>query len=148
VRRGSRRGEDKGGLLFERFAGNATFLGAAPGSFKAWSVGLLAAVAVAAAMAQGAEASAGGWADSDGYVPVYSVCYSGTGAFAYYSYYSDGYGNVEGAVYVDDCLLADYGAGPYDRQSVIDHEMGHARGLPDSSDPNSYMYAYYTVTGT
>ena len=65
-----------------------------------------------------------------------------------YSYYSDGYGNVDGAVYVDDCLLADYGAGPHDRQRVIDHEMGHARGLPDSSDPSSYMYAYYTVTGT
>ena len=134
--------------LFERFAGSATFFGVALGPFRAWSMGLLAAVAVAAAMAQGAEASAGGWADSDGYVPVHSVCYSGTGAFAYYSWYSDRYGNVEGAVYVDDCLLADYGAGPYDRQRVIDHEMGHARGLPDSSDPASYMYAYYTVTDT
>ena len=68
--------------MFERFAGSATSFGAAPGSFKAWSVGLLAAVAVAAVMAQGVEASAGGWADSDGYVPVYSVCYSGTGACA------------------------------------------------------------------
>ena len=132
-----------------RFAGGATFFGAALGSFRVWSVGLLAAVAVAAVTAQGAEASsAGGWADSDGYVPVHSVCYSGTGALAYYSWYSDGYGNVVGTIYVDDCLLADYGAGPYDRQRVIDHEMGHARGLPDSSDPGSYMYAYYTVTGT
>jgi hypothetical protein len=134
--------------LFERFAVRVAPVGAAFGSTKAWLLALLAAVAVAAVMAQGAEASAGGWADSDGYVPVYSVCYSGTGALAYYSWYSDGYGNVEGAVYVDDCLLADYGAGPYDRQRVIDHEMGHARGLPDSSDPASYMYAYYTVTGT
>lgn len=134
--------------MFGRFAGSATYFGAALGSLKAWSVGLLAAVAVAAVMTQGAEASAGGWADSDGYVPVYSVCYSGTGYLAYYSWYSDGYGNVVGTVYVDDCLLADYGAGPYDRQRVIDHEMGHARGLPDSSDPASFMYAYYTVTGT
>ena len=131
-----------------RFGVGTASVRAALGSFRAWSVGLVAAVAVAAAMAQGAEASAGGWADSDGYVPVYSVCYSGTGAFAYYSWYSDGYGNVVGTIYVDDCLLADYGAGPYDRQRVIDHEMGHARGLPDSSDPASYMYAYYTVTGT
>ncbi len=132
-----------------RFAGSATLFGAALGLVTAWSVGLLAAAAVAAMVAQGAEASsAGGYADSDGHVPIYSVCYSGTGYLAYYSWYSDGYGNVDGAVYVDDCLLADYGAGPYDRQRVIDHEMGHAFGLPHSSDPNSYMYPYYTVTGT
>ena len=131
-----------------RFAGRAAPVGTVLGSVKAWSVGLLAVVAVAAVMAQGADASTGVLADSDGYVPVYGVCYSGTGAFAYYSWYSDGYGNVDGAVYVDDCLLADYGAGPYDRQRVIDHEMGHAWGLPHSSDPASYMYPYYTPTGT
>ena len=133
--------------MFKRFAGSAVSKDAARRSFKTWSVGLLAAMAVAAVLAQGAEASNGSWADSDGYVPVYSVCYSGTGAFAYYSYYSDGYGTVDGAVYVDDCLLADYGAGPYDRQRVIDHEMGHAWGLPHSADPGSYMYPYYTITG-
>ncbi len=119
------------------------------GSVKAWSVGLLAAVAMVAVMADGAFASDGSaMPDTDGYVPVYSVCYSGTGYLAYYAWEYDGYGTVDGAVYVDDCLLADYGAGPYDRQRVIDHEMGHARGLPHSSDPNSYMYPYYTLTGT
>ena len=112
-------------------------------------VGLLAAVAVAAVMADSASASSGpSIADSDGYVPVYSVCYSGTGYLAYYSWSSDGYGTVTGAVYVDDCLLADYGAGPYDREQVVAHEIGHSRGLPHSSDPNSYMYPYYTITGT
>jgi hypothetical protein len=115
---------------------------------KIWLLSLLAAVAVAVVMAQGAEASAGGWADSDGHVPVYSVCHSGYGYLAYYAWQSDGYGNVTGAVYVDDCLLADYGAGPYDRQRVIDHEMGHARGLAHSADPGHYMYPHYTVTGT
>ncbi len=123
--------------------------GATPRLAKIWLLSLLAAVAVAAVMAEGAAASSGAsLPDSDGYVPVYSVCYSGTGYLGYYSWYSDGYGNVTGAVYVDDCLLADYGAGPYDRQRVIDHEMGHAWGLAHSPDPGHYMYPYYTVTGT
>jgi len=113
-----------------------------------WLVGLLVAMVMAMAMAEDASASFGEVADSDGYVPVYSVCYSGTGYLAYYVWYYDDYGTVYGTVYVDDCLLADYGAGPYDRQMVIAHEMGHARGLPHSSDPNSYMYPYYAITGT
>jgi hypothetical protein len=118
-------------------------------SAKMWLVGLLVAMVMAMAMAEDASASFGEVvADSDGYVPVYSVCYSGTGYLAYYVWYYDDYGTVYGTVYVDDCLLADYGAGPYDRQMVIAHEMGHARGLPHSSDPNSYMYPYYTITGT
>jgi Matrixin len=118
-------------------------------SAKMWLVGLLVAMVMAMAMAEDASASFGEVvADSDGYVPVYSVCYSGTGYLAYYVWYYDDYGTVYGTVYVDDCLLADYGAGPYDRQMVIAHEMGHARGLPHSSDPNSYMYPYYAITGT
>lgn len=118
-------------------------------SVVTWLVGLLTAMVIALAMAEDASASFGEVvADSDGYVPVYSVCYSGTGYLAYYAWYYDDYGTVYGTVYVDDCLLADYGAGPYDRQMVIAHEMGHARGLPHSSDPNSYMYPYYTITGT
>ncbi len=121
-------------------------VGAAFGWVKAWSVGLLAAVAVAVVMAQGAEASAGGWADSDGHVPVYSACYPGV-ELGYYEWYYDGYA-VYGTVYVNDCALARLGAGPNDRQHVIDHEMGHARGLAHSPDPSSYMYGYYEITGT
>ena len=124
--------------------------GATPRLAKIWLLSLLAAVAVAAVMAEGAAAASSGASlpDSDGHVPVYSVCYSGYGYLAYYAWESDGYGNVDGAVYVDDCLLADYGAGPYDRQRIIDHEMGHARGLAHSPDPGHYMYPYYAVTGT
>ncbi len=121
-------------------------VGSALGWVRAWSVGLLTAVAVAVVMAQGAEASAGGWADSDGHVPVYSACYPGV-ELGYYSWYYDGYA-VYGTVYVNDCALDRLGAGPHDRRMVVAHEMGHARGLPHSPDPESYMYWYYDITGT
>jgi hypothetical protein len=143
------RDKKEGGLLAGRLATGNVLVGAVLGRGKAWLAGLLVAMAVAATLAGGASASEGStMADSDGYVPVYSVCYSGTGYLGYYAWYYDGYGTVYGTVYVDDCLLADFGAGPYDRQRVIDHEMGHAYGLLHSSDPNNYMYPYYTITGT
>ena len=106
-------------------------------------------VVLALLMTDDARASSGlSFADTDGNVPIYSVCYSGYNYGAYYSWYTDGYGNVHGTISVDDCLLADYGAGPYDRQRIIAHEWGHAMGLPHSSDPSSYMYPYYVIAGT
>ncbi len=107
---------------------------------------LLTAAAIAALMPERAEASYGGWADSDGYVPVYSACYPGV-ELGYYEWYYDGYA-VYGTIYINECALARLGAGPNDRQHVIDHEMGHAWGLTHSPDPDSYMYWYYDITGT
>ena len=122
-------------------------MGAMLRTVKLWLVGLLMAVAVAAAMPERAEASyVGWWADSDGYVPVYSACYPGV-ELAYYDVYYDGYA-VYGTIYINDCALARLGAGPYDRQRTIAHEMGHAQGLPHSPDPNSLMYWWYDITGT
>jgi hypothetical protein len=132
--------------LVGRFLVRAAPVGSALGWVRAWSVGLLAAVAVAVVMAQGAEASYGGLADSDGHVPVYSACYPGV-ELGYYSWYSDGYA-VYGTIHINDCALARLGAGPHDRRMVVAHEMGHARGLLHSPDPNSYMYWYYDITGT
>ena len=76
-----------------------TLCGVTLRSTKVFLFGLLLAVVLAVVMADGASASDGtAMADSDGYVPVYSVCYSGTGYLAYYSWYYDGYVTVTGAV--------------------------------------------------
>lgn len=114
---------------------------------RLWAVGLVASALVAVAMADEADASYG-WAmaDSDGYVPIYSSCWAGTQVGLYESY-SDGYA-VYGTIYVNDCALANLGAGAYDRQRVIDHEYGHAFGVPHSYDLYDYMYPQITITGT
>ncbi len=110
-------------------------------------ISLFMAVAATLIMANAANASYEySPVDSDGYVPVYSTCFAGS-QVGYYSWYSDGY-TVSGAIYVNDCYLQSLGAGPNDRARVIEHEMGHAQGLPHSSDPSSVMYPVYTITGT
>jgi hypothetical protein len=91
-------------------------------------------------------------ADSDGYVPVYEVCMPedpllgdiGGG----YIPMDDGFGGVEGVIFVNVCALEELGAGPSDIEYVIAHEMGHAQGLPHSDDPNDLMYPAYRITGT
>jgi hypothetical protein len=141
-----RTGKEEGLIVQGVSVANAVPTGAVSRKAKLLLLGLLVAVTVALVMPGKAEASYGGWADSDGYVPVYSACYPGV-ELGYYHWYYDGYA-VYGTVYINDCALARLGAGPYDRQRVIAHEMGHAWGLPHSLDPNSYMYWYYEITGT
>ncbi|MGI9049787.1 MAG: matrixin family metalloprotease [Rubrobacteraceae bacterium] len=115
--------------------------------FKLSIIGLIVALVAALATANAADASDGySPVDSDGYVPVYSTCFAGS-EVGYYNWYSDGY-TVSGTIYINDCYLQSLGAGPNDRVRVVEHEMGHAQGLPHSSDPNSVMYPVYVITGT
>jgi hypothetical protein len=96
-------------------------------------------------------------ADSDGYVPIYEVCLSvepitDEGGVVYhlgagYVPYYDGY-SVEGYILLDVCVLEGLGAGPNDIQRSLEHELGHAAGYLDSSDPSSFMYGYQELTGT
>lgn len=102
---------------------------------------LLAAATITLVAANEADAQI----DSDGYVPVYSTCYAGY-ELGYYTWYSDGY-TTSGEIYVNDCALQALGAGPADRQRVVDHEWGHAMGYGHSADPNHFMYAIETITG-
>jgi len=90
-------------------------------------------------------------ADSDGYVPVYEVCIPEDpllgGIGGGYFPLDDGFGGVEGVIFLNVCALESLGAGPNDIEYVIAHEMGHARGL-EHSDDNNLMYPEYRITGT
>nr|MDP9476809.1 matrixin family metalloprotease [Actinomycetota bacterium] len=86
------------------------------------------------------------FADTDGYVPIYSGCLpNNVGAF--YAPYYDGY-TVQGIIVVNACYLERVGAGPMDLRRLLAHEMGHARGLLHSGDPSDIMYPVVPLTGT
>lgn len=132
--------------MVERVAGS-TFIGGLRRTVMLASASVLLAMVLAAVGAREADASySSGIADGDGYVPVYSTCYAGN-QLGYYSWYFDGY-TTYGTVYVNDCALQALGAGAYDRQRVIEHEMGHARGLLHSPNPYDVMYPTSEITGT
>ena len=87
-----------------------------------------------------------GFADSDGYVPLYHDCLDNDLGALYVPYY-DGT-SIIGSIVVNDCAIERFGLGPNDLQRLIEHEMGHAQGLLHSDDPTDIMYPYLDVTGT
>ena len=118
-------------------------------------VTLLAAVAIAVAAPDRADtAEIGflapdsdiGFADSDGYVPLYHDCLDNDMGALYVPYY-DG-SSIIGSIIINDCAIERFGVGPNDLQQLIAHEMGHARGLLHTDDPDDIMYPYLYVTGT
>jgi hypothetical protein len=87
-----------------------------------------------------------GFADSDGYVPIYRDCLPNDLGALYVPYY-DGT-SIIGSIVVNECAIERLGVGPNDLALLLEHEMGHARGLTHSDDPNDIMYPYLPVTGT
>jgi hypothetical protein len=87
-----------------------------------------------------------GFADSDGYVPIYRDCLPNDLGALYVPYY-DGT-SIIGSIVVNECAIERLGVGPNDLALLLDHEMGHARGLTHSDNPDDIMYPYLPVTGT
>ena len=79
--------------------------------------------------------------------PIYSTCYDGGNEIGYYEWYDDGRGNFTDGIYLNECALDAMGAGPLDRQRVVEHELGHAYGHDHSSDPYDVMYPQMVIWG-
>ncbi len=116
---------------------------------------LLAAAAMTIAAPSGADAaeigfltpdSDIGFADSDGYVPLYRDCLPNDLGAIYLPYYNGS--TIEGSILINECAIERLGVGPNDLALLLEHEMGHARGLLHSDDPNDVMYPFLPVTGT
>jgi hypothetical protein len=80
--------------------------------------------------------------------PISYTCYGLGGDVGYYEWAVDEQGNHTDAIYIDECALDDLGAGPTDYEKVLEHESGHAAGLPHSSDTSDTMYPVLWIEGT
>ena len=80
--------------------------------------------------------------------PVYSTCYGLGSDVGAYEWAVDEQGNYSDAIYIDECALGDLGAGPTDYEKVLEHESGHAAGLPHSTDTSDTMYPVLWIEGT
>ena len=109
-----------------------------------------AAVAVAADRANAQEVDPS-ITDTDGLVPIYTVCFGSDSSEPFvpgaaYIPYQNG-DTVEGIILFDACVAEELGLGPNDIQLALEHELGHARGLLHSDDPNDLMYPVLPITG-